>query len=129
MTAGLKAINHFFYETNVFRKNDYHQHTPNEDNNGKKMFKPIMWGFALIRRNIISSAKTNKQAKMGSPWRTSFSSLNYFVVTSSFQTQGSWFFNIISIHKIKFGPNPLFLKTEIRKWWSNESKCFNIRCD
>ena len=79
----------------------------------------------LIRRKRISNAKMNKWAEIESPWRAPLFSLKYFVVVPPLMTHDSWFFKMISIHEIKFWPNPNLFKTEIKNLWSNESKAFS----
>ena len=78
------------------------------------MFNQLMWEFSFIKGTRISSTKINKKAEILSLWRTPLFSLKYFVVTPPLMAHDSWFFKIISIHQIKFWPNPIFFKTEIK---------------
>ena len=78
------------------------------------MFNQLMWEFSFIKGTRISSTKINKKAEILSLWRTPLFSLKYFVVTPPLMAHDSCFFKIISIHQIKFWPNPIFFKTEIK---------------
>ena len=62
----------------------------------------------------------------GSPSGARLTKLKHWVVAPQFITHDSWSFNQISIYVIKFLPYPNFVKMELRKLFSKESKAVSI---
>ena len=75
-----KLITISFVELTLSEKRLFHQHMQNiGSSNQKWLTHPFIQGFSLIRRNIISSAKMNRNAEIRFPWRGPLLSLKYFV--------------------------------------------------